>query len=645
MKSFSSQNDQNRKSVRAWDSVKGSVKREWSESKMKQWLSLQRATLDSTADGILVVDRAGTVTNFNKRFAQLWHIPKRILNSHDDRQAIRFVLKQLKFPKQFLQRVQWLYAHPKTESFDVLEFKDGRIFERYSHPQQMEGSPVGRVWSFRDVTERKKAEQELKDSETKFKVLFNDTREGILLANIKTKRFTMCNKAICRMLGYTKEEMMRLRLHDIHPTKDLPCVLEAFERQARGEIKIAAGLPVRKKDGSIFYADINASPIMVGDKKYLMGSFRDITERKRSEEALQQSEQRFRSIFESSRDAMMTVEPPSWKFTSANPSMIQMFKAKNEQEFMSYEPWALSPKRQPDGRVSREKAIEMIETAMRKGSNFFEWTHKRLDGEEFPAEVLLTRIERNRETFLHAMVRDITERKKVEEFRNDIVRTVSHELRTPLSIEKEGINLLLDGSAGRINANQQMILQSVMKNIDRLARMIDNLLDLSRIETGKLKLEKKPVDLSKFVCEAVSEFQNKISQKKLKLEIDLPKKEIKIDVDADKVTQVFGNLLDNAVKFTKRGSIQISIDVLKNEVECSIQDTGKGISSENTAKIFEKFQQYGRVAGPGEKGLGLGLSIARGIIEMHHGRIWVTSKLGKGTRVTFTLPRYREKGE
>ncbi len=140
-----------------------------------------------------------------------------------------------------------------------------------------------------------------------------------------------------------------------------------------------------------------------------------IAERKRADEALKNSEERFRSLFESSRDALMTLEPPSWAFTSGNPATVTMFRCKNEEDFISHAPWQLSPERQPDGRASGEKAKEMIETAMREGSHFFEWIHKRIDGEEFPATVLLTRMELAGRRFLQATVRDITDSKRAEE--------------------------------------------------------------------------------------------------------------------------------------------------------------------------------------------------------------------------------------
>ena len=234
---------------------------------------------------------------------------------------------------------------------------------------------------------------------------------------------------------------------------------------------------------------------------------------------------------------------------------------------------------------------------------------------------------------------DVTEQRKVEEFRNDIVRTVSHELRTPLSIEKEGISLLLDGMLGPISGVQTEILETVMRSIDRLSRMITSLLDISSIETGKIVLLCKMMNLADIVKDVAFEFKKRAAEKGVDLSVKLPRQEFWILADSDKVMQVLSNLVDNAIKFTpSKGAVEISLSVSKEEVACEVRDTGIGIAAENLSKMFEKFQQFSRTAGPGEKGFGLGLSIAKGIVELHRGRIWVKSEPGLGTRVTFTLP-------
>ena len=142
---------------------------------------------------------------------------------------------------------------------------------------------------------------------------------------------------------------------------------------------------------------------------------REISEHMRAEGALLESEERYRGLFAASHDAIMILEPPSWAFTSGNPATIEMFRAKNEADFLSCSPWTLSPELQPDGRASDEKAREMINTAVREGSCFFEWVHKRIGGQEFIADVSLSRVKQGEKIFLHALVRDITKRKHLEE--------------------------------------------------------------------------------------------------------------------------------------------------------------------------------------------------------------------------------------
>jgi len=180
-----------------------------------------------------------------------------------------------------------------------------------------------------------------------------------------------------------------------------------------------------------------------------------ITERKRAEAALRESEDKFRGLYESSRDALMTLEPPSWAFTSGNPATVAMFRAKNEEDFISHAPWQLSPERQPDGRASDEKAREMIETAMREGSHFFEWTHKRIDGEKFPATILLTRMELAGRRFLQATVRDITVFRQAEK----LVERLNQQNELILKAAGEGIfGLDIQGKHTFINPSAAQML-------------------------------------------------------------------------------------------------------------------------------------------------------------------------------------------
>ena len=235
---------------------------------------------------------------------------------------------------------------------------------------------------------------------------------------------------------------------------------------------------------------------------------------------------------------------------------------------------------------------------------------------------------------------EITKRKQANQLKDDFVSTVSHELRTPLAITKEGITLILDNIVGPVNPKQADILTTARENIDRLARIIESLLDISRIEAGRVELKKKLIDLTALVAATVRPFEQRIREKGLELKLELPEKEIRVYADPDKITQVVTNLLGNAVKFTRKGSIAVMIREKQEEIECLIRDTGLGLSKEDLPNLFTKFQQFGRISGGGEKGTGLGLAISRGIIELHNGEMSAESILNKGTTFTFTLPKY-----
>ncbi len=238
------------------------------------------------------------------------------------------------------------------------------------------------------------------------------------------------------------------------------------------------------------------------------------------------------------------------------------------------------------------------------------------------------------------ILRDITREKEIDRMKTEFITTVSHELRTPLSITKEGISLVLDKILGEINEKQDRILKTAKGNIDRLARIIDDLLDISKIEAGKVELKRELVSMTEIMQRIVSAFEKKAEGRGLKIKLRLPKEIIKIYADSDKITQVFTNLIGNAMKFTERGHIELALLDRDEKIECTIVDTGRGISKEDLPRLFAKFQQFGRTAGGGEKGTGLGLSIARAIVHMHKGEIWAESTIGKGTKFIFTLPKY-----
>lgn len=346
-----------------------------------------------------------------------------------------------------------------------------------------------------DTTSRHQAQNRLLESEEKLRVIFEGALDGILLVNASTRRFVNGNPEICRMLGYSLDELTRVGVSDIHPPEELYWILEQFDRHMKGRTRLSADIPVKRRDGSVFYVDIKSSAVELGGQTHVVAIFRDITERRQAEESRRISALKHRLLFESSQDALMTLAPPDWKYTSANEATLKLFAVPDVASFTELSPGELSPPKQPDGRYSAEKAQEMIQIAMRTGSHFFEWEHQRLDGRPFAASVLLTRISLGDELFIQATVRDITEHK---------LRV--RELKEYQELLRE---LAAQGSASR-EAELKHIAREMHDELGQLLTALRMDISLLRIRFGEqdAMLMKKVQDMLVLVDKAIKGVRN-----------------------------------------------------------------------------------------------------------------------------------------
>jgi signal transduction histidine kinase len=230
--------------------------------------------------------------------------------------------------------------------------------------------------------------------------------------------------------------------------------------------------------------------------------------------------------------------------------------------------------------------------------------------------------------------------RKLDRQKSDFLSMVSHELRTPISIIREGVSLCLDEVIGKINPNQKELLTDTLSSIDRLTRLVTDLLDISKIEAGKMTLRMRIFDLCGVVRRIQHNYERYVNDRSLTLRTYLPDTEVELNADEDKITQIFNNLITNAIRYNMPGGeIAIRVEEDDRGVICEVSDTGMGIEEKNIPKLFSKFEQFGRVNGSGYKGTGLGLAIVKGLVDKHGGEINVESELGKGTTFRFVLPR------
>ncbi len=322
------------------------LQRRRSDEALRRTVSLLTATLESTADGLLVVDNKGHITDYNRQFATMWGLSEEALAQGSDEAAIARILSQLRNPDAFVARVNELYGNPDERSFDVIEFRDGRIFERYSQPQRIDGSPVGRVWSFRDVTERKHAEAALRKSEKRYRQVVEGLPE-VIFETDSAGLWTLLNPAWTEITGFPVVETLGTSfLNFVHPDdrqRNLELFRPLIERRkdyCRHEIRYLT------KDGGFKWIEVHATLIIdeAGSTLGTTGTLRDISEQRRAAESLQ------KLYHQTELDARTKAE------------LLNEVNHRVKNNLMAVQGLLLAERRQahPDGRPFVESAIDNI---------------------------------------------------------------------------------------------------------------------------------------------------------------------------------------------------------------------------------------------------------------------------------------------
>jgi len=542
-----------------------------------------------------------------------------------------------------------------------LLMSDGRI--KFVHEQcetrfSAEGKPLVSVGIVQDITERKQMEDSRRENEERYRTLFQQASEGIFYLSTDGN-VLMVNEAFARMHGYGLEEMQGMRLQDLDTPESTLLMPDRMRRVMAGE-NIAFEVEHYHKDGHVIPFAVSTGLVSVGGKSIIQAFHRDISERKQAEKALRESEEKFKTLFNTADDAIFTMNHAT--FLDCNITTEKMFKCSREQ-IVGHSPIEFSPERQLDGSLSRQSAMEKIDAAFAGQPQIFEWLHTRLDGTPFNAEVSLNRVFLGGEFILQAIVRDVSERKHAEEEKGKLENQlrqaqkmeaigtlaggIAHDFNNILNVIIGYGSLIMNAIGEDKRVKEQM--NEVLAAADRATVLTRRLLAFSRMQA----LDVKPININVLVLDLQKMLKRMISES-IEIDLELAERPLIVLADASQIEQVLMNLAVNAKDAMPEGG-RLAISTRLRELDdeyiaaygygkagtyalITVADTGHGIDAETQKRIFEPFFT---TKGIGE-GTGLGLAITYGIVKQHGGFIKVYSESGHGTVFRIYLPLSEE---
>lgn len=480
---------------------------------------------------------------------------------------------------------------------------------------------------------------------TLMQAVWEDSLDGIVISDAETN-IVDCNPAYATMSGYPREELLGRQTKVIRSGLTPRSVFDQMWSDLHTSGRWVGELINRRPDGTLWISYLSITRVMGRDGQVAayMGIARDLTDRRRLEEQL--------------RDQLSATQAARELATAAATRLESLLESVEEAVLM-FDPYDHCV-------VANQRAAEMagvgIEALLNQPMDFVE---ERLQSVFRDRGVLqaagggtsrsLITVEEPPRSFqeFHAPVtaadgtplgrlfafRDVTREREVDRMKSEFIATVSHELRTPMTSVKGALGLLLGGATGPVPDAQRELLTIAQNNTDRLIRLINDILDLSRIDAGRFELTRQPISVAETIEASVRELDAFRAQRDMHVTVDIAPDLPPVDGDPDRVGQVIVNLVGNALKFTEPGgSVTVgAAPAPEGGILVSVADTGPGIPADQIEHIFQRFH---RVAGETARkgGTGLGLAICKAIVEEHGGRIWVESELGKGSTFCFTLP-------
>ena len=621
------------------------------EEKLLFKSSLLEAQTETSLDGILVVDDQGNTVLFNKRFAELWNVPQKLLDERNDDKMIQYALDQLKEPDKFITKVKYLYNHKNERSRGELEFKDGRFFDRYSSPMVgTNGEYFGRIWYFRDISDFKKAEQDLKKNEETFHLVMEATNDALWDWDIITNQVYR-NPRHATMLGYEPNELSESQDEwekRIHPD-DKPFVMkildehlynrkDSFEIEYRLQTKSGEYVWVLGR-GKVVKHDEKGRPIR------MIGTNSDITDRKKIDEALRESEEKYRTLVESAGETIVTIDK-NGVFLFMNKTAAERLGGKPE-NYTGKTMWDLFPKEIADHQA------EDIRTVICNGQGINKISLTKVQGELKWYQTVIEPLRNSDGKITAAMViaRDINELKqaheKLDKYREEMAHaeqlaslgtlsaTTAHELTQPLTV----IRLLIENALTKLEeipSSEPVIekLEDSLVEISNITSVVERFRNFARKSSERII---RKIDLNATGERIINLLYENAQRSRITLLLKDMDKLPHIYSNEKELEQIFFALIDNAISAADNKENQqlvISGSAGNKHVELRFNDNCSGIAPEHLDRIFEPFF----TTKPTGKGTGLGLCIVNDFVSRANGKIHVESKYGHGTTFIITLP-------
>ena len=590
----------------------------WQIEALKEREMQLRATLEATADGILAVDNQGKILQASRRFAEIWKIPPSLMEGGNDRILLDFVLDQLTDPEAFLKKVQLLYGSDAVD-MDTLIFKDNRVIERYSFPMIMDGARIGRVWSFRDITDRKRAEELLQESEEMFRTLLEQVPSIAVQGYRPDHTVVYWNEANTRIYGYTAEEAIGRDIRDLLvPIPAHDEVTKAIARMAETGIpEPSAELELLHKNGSLVPVFSSHAVVKIPGRSTIQFCFDvDLSDRKKAEDTIRKNEERFRTIINSMQFGIVIIDAQTHTILEANPKALEMIGGTSESVFGSVCHRFICPAEL--GKCPVTDLLQTVDSSERVLLNLRE--------EKIPIlkSVIKTMLG-GKEVLIESFI-NITDRKLAEETLlrvNQKLNVLSQLTRQDLTTQIFILNSYLE-----IAKKQATGMDGIIKNIESGERAVQSIKEITEFTKDYQNMGEKPPKYQNVKLSFLFGLSH-ISIGEIRHSLETENLEIFADPLLEKA---FQGMLENSVKHGGHVSlIRVSHTISPEGVTIVYEDDGIGISEEKKERIF--------LRGEGARASVRGLFFVREILSITGITLRETGEPGKGARFEMTVPK------